>query len=111
MSTPATISAESLHQRIEDGDSAVIIDVREPDEYHSLHAAGAVLLPLADVNAASVGQCLAESDTAYFICHSGRRATEACKAVLDNYPSATVIEGGTLAWAQAGLPVHSGEEP
>lgn len=111
MSTPATISAEALHEKVANGENAAIIDVREPDEYASLHAAGAVLLPLAQVNTETVGQCLSGNAAAYFICHTGARATEACKRIMDTYPGARVVEGGTLAWAQAGLPAHSGREP
>ncbi|MDN5863759.1 MAG: rhodanese-like domain-containing protein [Gammaproteobacteria bacterium] len=111
MNSPDTISAETLHERIKGGENAVIIDVREVDEYRSVHAVGAVLLPLARVDADSVNQYVSEGATAYFICHSGRRATEACERVLADFPDAIVVEGGTLAWAQAGLPVHSGGEP
>lgn len=111
MSTPETISAETLHERLQKGENLVIIDVREPDEYRSVHAAGAVRLPLAEVNAGTVDAQLGEGASACFICHSGKRAAQACERVLENYPDSLVVEGGTLAWAQAGLPVHSGDEP
>ncbi|MGH8274914.1 MAG: rhodanese-like domain-containing protein [Gammaproteobacteria bacterium] len=116
MNTLQTITPETLHKHMENGENAAIIDVREPDEYRSLHAAGAVALPLAKVSAETVAERLSASKYApgtpvYFICHTGRRATEACECVLGEYPAARVIEGGTLAWAQAGLPVRSGDTP
>jgi|SRR5690625_4074704 len=111
MASPENISAETLHDRMQKGEHYVIIDVREPEEYRSVHAAGAVSLPLAEVDTDSVGHKLESGARACFICHSGRRATEACKRMLGDLPDALVIEGGTLAWAQAGLPVHSGNEP
>ncbi|MGH8225894.1 MAG: rhodanese-like domain-containing protein [Gammaproteobacteria bacterium] len=116
MATLRLIGAKDLHERIERGERTTIIDVREPEEYRALHAAGALLLPLAEVNTETVTACLAASqhssaDSLCFICHSGRRATEACEHVLNDFPTAIVIEGGTLAWAQAALPVHSGDEP
>ena len=116
MATSRQISAKDLHERIEHGERAAIIDVREPEEYRALHAAGALLLPLAEVGVKTVAECLDAADFSsatalYFICHSGQRATEACSRVLEKYPAATVIEGGTLAWAQAGFAVHSGDQP
>lgn len=116
MNVPATISPEALHERRKRGENAIIIDVREPEEYRSLHATGALLLPLGEVSSENVAARLAASNCppdapVYFICHSGRRATEAGEHVLGDYPTATVVEGGTLAWAQAGLPVRSGDEP
>lgn len=110
MASPENISAQALHDRMQKGGHYIIIDVREPDEYRSVHAAGAVPLPLAEVDADSVEHKLESGATACFICHSGRRATEACERVLGEFPDALVIEGGTLAWAQAGLPVRSGDE-
>ncbi len=114
MNTPDTITPEALQARLEAGETAIIIDVREPEEYRSVHAAGALPLPLGEVTAESVAARLAGTEyrpgtAVYFICHTGRRATEACTKILADYPTATVVEGGTLAWAQAGLPVHSGE--
>lgn len=110
------IGAKEVQDRLQRGETAAIIDVREPEEYRALHAAGALSLPLAEVSAEAVTARLSASNhppnvALHFICHSGRRATEACERVLDEFPAATIIEGGTLAWAQAGLPVHSGDKP
>jgi len=116
MNRPARISAEELHQRIEGGGEAVIIDVRTAEEYRTLHAAGAVALPLDKLDAAAVKRRLRESGmtsdaSLYFICHSGNRAAEACERIVDQFPGAVVVEGGTLAWAQSGFPVHHGDQP
>jgi rhodanese-related sulfurtransferase len=115
MSTPDTISPEALHERLKAGKHVTIIDVREPEEYRSLHAAGALPLPLGEVSTEAVSERLGDErpteEAIYFICHTGRRASEARARVLGDFPAAAVIEGGTLAWAQAGLPVRSGEEP
>jgi len=116
MSRLAQISAEDLHRRLEEGREALIIDVRSPEEYRTLHAAGAIALPLDQVDSNTVAARLGEAGHAaeaplYFICHSGQRAAEACERVLGQFPGAAVVEGGTLAWAQAGLPVHQGDQP
>lgn len=116
MSQLARIHAEELHQRITAGEPCALIDVRTADEYHALHAEGALLLPLDECTPDTLAKCLADAghapDTAlYFICHTGRRATEAAEGVCDRFTHATVVQGGTLAWAQAGLPVKPGNEP
>ncbi|MGH8427735.1 MAG: rhodanese-like domain-containing protein [Gammaproteobacteria bacterium] len=116
MAAPQRIGVLALQAQLEQGEQVTIIDVREPDEYRTLHAAGALLLPLGKVSTESVVERLAAADRTadtrlYFICHSGNRAAEACKRTLDRFPAGTVIEGGTLAWAQAGLPVHFGDQP
>ncbi|MGH8160622.1 MAG: rhodanese-like domain-containing protein [Gammaproteobacteria bacterium] len=116
MINPDSITPKALQSLRESDETVVVIDVREPDEYRSLHAAGAFALPLGEVTTETVAARLAATDyrpgaPVYFICHTGRRATEACTKILDHYPAATVVEGGTLAWAQSGLPVRSGDEP
>lgn len=110
------ISIIELRRLLESGENVLIIDVRTPEEYRGLHAKGAVLLPLDEVSPETVERCRAASgrpapDRIWFICRSGRRAEEACKRVFEHFPEAAVIEGGTLAWAQAGLVVTQGDEP
>ncbi len=116
MGQPAAIHAEELYQRMQNGEKCVIVDVRTEEEYRALHAEGARLLALDECNAETLGRLLAESGYAkdanlYLICHSGQRAAEAAQRVRAAFPRATVIQGGTLAWAQAGLPVKPGEQP
>lgn len=116
MGQPATIHAEELYQRIQNGEQCVIIDVRTEEEYQALHAEGARLLALDKCNPDALDRLLYESGRSkdsdlYLICHSGQRATEAAQKLLASFPRATVIQGGTLAWAQAGLPVKPGAQP
>lgn len=116
MNQPATIHAEELYQRIRSGEECVIVDVRTAEEYQALHAEGALLLTLDECNADALGRLLsgkgyARDASLYLICHSGQRATEAARTLRENFPRATVIQGGTLAWAQAGLPVKPGDQP
>lgn len=116
MNQPARIHADALYQRIRAGESCIIIDVRTAEEYRALHAEGALLLELDECSPEALSRRLSECGHAakaplYFICHSGQRATEAAQRLLGDFPNITVIQGGTLAWAQAGLPVKPGDEP
>ena len=92
------------------------MDVRTTEEYQALHAEGALLLTLDECNAGALERLLAgkgfsKESSLFLICHSGQRATEAAKALRETFPHATVVQGGTLAWAQAGLPVKPGAQP
>lgn len=81
-----------------------VLDVREPAEYAAGHVPGAVLIPVGEVptRASEVpgGQEI------YLICRSGRRSALAAHH-LDGLGRDTInVEGGTLAWIAAGLPIE-----
>ena len=116
MNHPRQVHAEELHKRITAGERCVLVDVRTAEEYRALHADGALLLTLDQCTSEALSKRLTEAgyDTQtplYFICHTGQRATEAADAVLAQFPHAAIVQGGTLAWAQAGLPVKPGDQP
>jgi len=116
MSHPRQIHAEELHKRITAGERCALVDVRTAEEYRALHVDGALLLALDECTPDALSKRLAEAGydaqtPLYFICHTGQRAAQAAEAVLAQYPHAAIVQGGTLAWAQAGLPVKPGEEP
>jgi rhodanese-related sulfurtransferase len=85
-----------------------LIDVRTPAEYRALHAEGAVLVPLDQLNA---GQFSAQSHgPLYLICASGTRARIAAEKLdAAGLAEPIVIQGGTTAWEAAGLPVVRGK--
>lgn len=85
-------------------DNAQFIDVRETDEYADVHARGAVNLPLSELP-----QRTGEIDPdrpAYIICRSGGRSMQACTHLEQalGYDNLINVEGGTIAWVEAGLP-------
>jgi rhodanese-related sulfurtransferase len=91
-------------QRLVDEDNALLVDIREPEEFARAQIAGARLEPL------SVLPFLpADPDRdrpAIFYCHSGRRAKDNAatlegRAFAANY----LVEGGLEGWEKAGLPV------
>jgi rhodanese-related sulfurtransferase len=87
-----------------------ILDVRTPSEHQSLHIAGAVLQPLHQLNPARV-QELAAGQPCYVLCRSGQRARQAAeKLEASGLKHVEVIDGGILAWKEAGLPVVEGKE-
>lgn len=87
---------------------AVMVDVREPHEYVEVHATGVRLVPVNTV-ISEVAQIreFAGGKEVLFICRSGQRSALAAEyataAGLTELPFYNV-EGGTLAWVEAGFP-------
>jgi len=105
-----TITPAETYRRIVSGESATLLDVRTPGEYAALHAAGARLLPLDELNAAALVREREHGGMPklYLLCQSGQRARLAAeKLMAEGCGDAMVVEGGTQAWAAAGLPCES----
>ena len=92
-----------------DSGNAVVIDVRQPDEWASGHVAGAIHIPVDDV-LARIDELPADKDL-LFICAMGVRSGLACEmAAAMNLATDRLfnIEEGTPAWIQKNLPTESG---
>ncbi len=88
---------------------AVVLDVRQPDEYVEAHVPGAVLIPLGEL--AGRQSEIPGGDPLYVICAAGGRSMTAASALIGaGYPAISVA-GGTNGWIAAGHPVVSGESP
>ena len=82
---------------------AVILDVREDDEWAAGHVEGATHVPLGEVPQ-RLGE-LPDADPLYIICRSGNRSGRAA-AWLDQQGVESVnVAGGMRAWAAAGRPM------
>ena len=102
------ISVAEAKEKLDSG-AAVMVDVREPDEYVEVHAKGVRLIPVNTViNEAKQIRDLAGEKEVLFICKSGARSALAAEfataAGLDDHALYNV-EGGTLAWVKAGYPI------
>jgi rhodanese-related sulfurtransferase len=109
MSTNA-ISPAELRRLIDGGRALNILDVRTPPEFSRLHAAGARLIPLDELDPAAIAAQQRDCNEAiYVICQSGGRSAKACER-LQKAGVAQVysVEGGTVAWEKMGLPVERG---
>lgn len=85
---------------------ALLIDVRQPDEWEEFRAPGAVLIPLGEVPERV--EEIPSVETVYVICRSGGRSAKAVEFLLAQGYDAVNVAGGSLAWQQAGFPVESG---
>jgi rhodanese-related sulfurtransferase len=80
---------------------AVLIDVRELDEYEAGHIEGARHVPLDSLNAESAGAD--PNGEIVFYCRSGERSAAAAEAFAASGLDAHSIAGGLAAWSEAGL--------
>lgn len=83
---------------------AVLVDIREPDEFARSHIAGAVSQPLSQWEQAHL--TIDPDADVVFTCRSGMRTQGACDQLAARVQGdAYVLEGGLNAWVKAGLPV------
>jgi rhodanese-related sulfurtransferase len=84
-------------------DDAVILDVREDEEWAAGHVAGATHVPLGEVPQ-RLGE-LPDADPLYVICRSGNRSGRAVAWLGQQGVETVNIAGGMRAWAAAGRPM------
>jgi len=88
---------------------ALLIDVREADEYAQGHVPGSTLIPLGQLAQRLQEIARYKDKPVVLICHSGRRSAQALKLLEGaGFSAAANVEGGMIAWQKAGLPVISG---
>ena len=90
-------------------DDLVVLDVRTPEDFAEGHLEGAVLV---DFYAADFAEQLAalDTDVPYLVyCRSGNRSGQALGVMEQlGFASAVDVDGGIVAWTDAGLPVTTG---
>ncbi|CAN7505551.1 rhodanese family protein [Phenylobacterium sp. LjRoot164] len=83
---------------------AILVDIREPDEFARRHVQGALSRPLSAFEKDPLK--VEPGSVVIFTCRTGMRTGANCQrlaAVVDG--PAYVLDGGVDAWAAAGLPV------
>lgn len=86
---------------------ALVLDVREQEEYAAGHINGSKLIPLGQL-AGRVDEIRQhEGKPVVIVCRSGRRSEQAA-GVLEKlgFRSVHNVQGGMLAWEKADLPVE-----
>lgn len=106
-----TVPVRELHRRLAGGGPVDLLDVRTPPEHAAAHIAGVQLVPLDDLDATAFLRGRADARRPlYVLCQSGGRAAKAIeKFRRAGFDGCVLVEGGTQAWIDAGLPVERGE--
>lgn len=87
---------------------AVLLDVREPDEWDAGHAPGAVHVPMGQIpqRLDEIAGELPEGP-AYVVCRSGGRSARVTAYLAQAGWNAVNVDGGMQAWAAAGRPMET----
>ena len=84
---------------------AVLVDVREADEFAREHVAGATLNPLSRLDAATMA--VPDGKKLVVMCRSGNRSMQAVNALQGRVDGVVYnMMGGIMAWAKQGLPLE-----
>jgi rhodanese-related sulfurtransferase len=87
-------------------EGAVLLDVREFDEWQHIRAPGAVHIPMRQLLMST--DRLPLNGIIACICHIGGRSAVVADALVDAGYDAVNVSGGMDAWEAAGLPVERG---
>ncbi len=103
-----TISVHELKQKMNDGETFELIDVREPFEYEIARIDGAKLIPLGEI--AERTDELQREQPIIVHCHSGRRSAQAVRLLQQRgFRNVYNLEGGIDAWSDqidSGVPKY-----
>jgi len=106
-----TITPVGLQHLLETQPELSVIDVRTPVEFAEVHVPQARNEPLDQLDPRSLVEAgqVSKDQSVYLLCRSGGRAAKAAQTFLTaGIENPVVVEGGTLAWIEAGLPVTRG---
>jgi rhodanese-related sulfurtransferase len=102
-----TIGPERAQQLVEAG--AVVVDVRQPEEWRTGHIAGAQLIPLNGIYAfGQASRDLPRDRDLIFVCEAGQRSAVASEiALVSGFAPERVhnLAGGMSAWRRMRLPM------
>jgi rhodanese-related sulfurtransferase len=109
---PPLTHPEDLHDRLDQGDTLHVVDVRSPAEYESAHIPGSHNLPLDRLG--EVTDHLADLDAPLvLVCRSGKRAEQAAEHLREHLghhaDRLVVLDGGVDAWDDGRRPVRRGK--
>ena len=93
-------------------DDALVVDVREPDEWAAGHAPGAVHIPMGEIPA-RLGDIPDTDHPLPVVCRSGGRSSRAVQWLVQQGFDVVNVEGGMRSWHGAGkaMTTDSGQEP
>lgn len=113
--TIKTISPQDLYRHINLGHNILLLDVSTQDEFENGHIAGAIMHPLEFLDAENSIQKIRIAypnlPTIYITSDSNARSIEAYQRLeAAGYEYLKIVEGGTLAWAEADFPMEGFKE-
>lgn len=97
-----TLTPEALWRELHQSQKPLVIDVREPREFHMGHVPGSELIPMLEL-LGDIGQVPREQPVV-FTCRGGRRSARVVYFLKrQGFNNVRALKGGLLAWEAAGL--------
>lgn len=105
-----TVDPKTLKKWLKTGE-AVLVDVREPDEYKAESIPESFHVPLGKVCVSTLPKTAGKKMVVH--CKAGKRGGVACEKLLAENPDLELynLEGGIDKWAQAGYDVICADKP
>jgi rhodanese-related sulfurtransferase len=101
-----TISAEEVKAAIDKKEKAVILDVRDPNEYAAGHLPGAINVSRGTLEFNVWGKVPDQSAKVYVYCKTAGRSALATKTLNDlGYKNAVLMDAQFADWIKKGYPV------
>ena len=93
-------------------DDALVVDVREPDEWSAGHAPNAVHIPMGDIPA-RLDELPSTDESLPVICRSGNRSGRAVQWLVQQGFDVVNVDGGMQSWEREGKPLttEAGGQP
>ena len=93
------ITQEAAKEMMDTMDDAIVLDVREQDEFDAGHIPGAILLPVGTITADTAAAVIPEKDTVVLVyCRSGNRSKTASAALAELGYTEVYEFGGINTW-------------
>lgn len=100
------LEPQAFIERVKADTSAIILDVRQPEEFAEGHLAQAINLDWLDQTVFINGLAkLNKQKTYYIYCRSGRRSQAAAGKLKAEGFQVIDLKGGYLHWVEVGMPV------
>lgn len=100
------MDVQELKSKLDSDEKFYFIDCRELEEWESGHIEGAAFLPLSEFEQRYESMLREKNAKIVMQCRSGKRSMNACMFLLSKgYSDLNNLEGGILAWTEAGFPV------
>lgn len=100
----SSITVQELKRDLDEG-GVHVVDVRTPAEFGEVHIVGSELMPLDRLRPDEL-----KGHRCVLVCRSGQRASKAREKLESaGCDQLRILEGGVVAWEEAGLPVNLGK--
>jgi rhodanese-related sulfurtransferase len=101
------IDMDGFRKLAESGETFLLVDVREDNEWQAGHAAGSIHVGKGIIERDIEGKVPDKSAKLVLYCGGGYRSALAANALREmGYTNAISLDGGWRAWQEAGLPIE-----